>query len=99
ENIRRGVLITVPMFLLIGIIPSQAVAFTKAQCTGCGCSFERECHVIDGVTGCVNTCACKNGPQDDCMTKKLSGALGLQISKSPSKTIFRVPQSSPPARK
>lgn len=99
ENIRRGVLTAVPMFLLIGLLSTDAAAFTKAQCTTCGCKYERECHNIDGVELCVITCSCQNGPQDSCMTKKLTGALGVHVTELPSKKIFRLPEASAPARK
>ena len=43
KTIRSAMLASASTFLLVGMMPSDAGAFTKSSCTGCGCKYEREC--------------------------------------------------------
>jgi hypothetical protein len=96
KNVRLWILISAAsLFLVTGLMPFEAIAFTKTQCTGCGCTYARICD----VDSCWISCSCKMGPQSDCIDKKFSAVIGgARISKSPSRTIYKFP-ASPPAKK
>ena len=75
---------------LMGLMASDASAFTKSSCTGCGCKYERDCESGPQGEWCWTSCLCPAGTPDSCMGNKLSGLRGVKISKSASQTIYRL---------
>jgi hypothetical protein len=96
-TVRSAILAPASVFLLIGLTPFHAAAFTKTQCIACGCKYTIDCETGPQGDLCLRTCLC-SAAQDECMNKKLSGVTGLSISKTPSKTTYRL-RVAPPASK
>jgi hypothetical protein len=90
KTIRSVRLAAASIFLLVGMMPSDAGAFTKSSCTGCGCKYERECENGPQGAWCMSTCLCPAGTPAGCMDTKISAVHGVKISKSPTQTIYRL---------
>ena len=90
KAVRNSIVAFSSIFLLVGMMPSDATAFTKSSCTGCGCKYERDCELGPQGEWCWTSCLCPAGTPDSCMGNKLSGLRGVKISKSASQTIYRL---------
>jgi hypothetical protein len=90
KAIIRAALASASIVLALGMMPSDADAFTKSSCTGCGCKYERECESGPQGAWCWTSCLCPAGTPDSCMGNKISGVVGLKISKSASQTMYRL---------
>jgi len=95
--VRSAIVASGSVFLLVGMTLSEAGAFTKAQCIACACKYTIDCETGPQGDLCLRTCLC-SAAQDACMDKKVSRITGLSISKTNSKTTYRL-RVAPPAEK
>lgn len=90
ETVRDAILGVACIALMAATMPSGAAAFTKSQCTGCGCKYTIDCESGPQGAWCMKTCLCPAGTPDGCMGNRLSGVSGLRISKSASQTMYKL---------
>ena len=90
KAVRSSIVASSSIFLLIGMMASDASAFTKSSCTGCGCKYERDCELGPQGHGAGQLSLSGQGHPMSCMANKLSALRGVKISKSASQTIYRL---------